>query len=212
MVGAFLHLYILVGFFHTNKMEKSMQEKCKAERFGIQRYVLLWALLSFLGWIFETVFVFFSFGEWQNRGFLTLPLCPIYGSALMIVFWLAGTPDEPRGLLKNIQNDLSRYALYACIAFLVPSIAEFIVGFIFDKGFGVWLWDYHHLAWNVMGYVCLPISLCWMGLICVFMKWVFPWIKTRISRLSSKHSYIASLALVLVISIDFVWNVVHKLL
>ena len=189
-----------------------MQGNSKTSAYGIQRYVILWVILSFLGWCFETVFVFFAFGEWHDQGFLTLPFCPIYGTALMAVYFLAGTPDEPRGLLKNMRKTLPRYALYAVIAFLVPTLFELVVGFIFDKGFGVWLWSYQHLPYNWFGYVSLPVSLCWMLLVCVFMKWAFSWLKSLILRLSEPIVRGAALAALIALGVDFVLNIAYKLL
>ena len=103
-----------------------------------------------------------------------MPVCPIYGCSLFAVYLLAGTPDEGRGLLKHAQRRVVRYPLYFLLAFLVPSVAELFVGFFFDKAFGVWLWSYKSVPLNLGGYVCLPVSLAWAGLIFLFMKFLFP--------------------------------------
>ena len=193
-------------------MQQDIKKTIVTQRFGAQRYFIVWVILSFLGWIFETLFVFVVFGRWNNQGFLTLPFCPIYGSSLMAVYWLAGTPDEPRGLLKNTGNGWKRYALYALIAFLVPSIAELLVGFIFDKGFDVWLWSYQNLPLNLMGYVSLPVSLAWMALIFIFMKWGFPWLKGWVRKLSTSAVWTAFVVTAVALATDFAYNVIHRLL
>jgi uncharacterized membrane protein len=193
-------------------MQQDIKKTIVTQRFGAQRYFIVWVILSFLGWIFETLFVFVAFGRWNNQGFLTLPFCPIYASSLMATYWLAGTPDAPRGLLKHTENRLVRYGLYALVAFLVPSIAEFIVGFIFDKGFNTWLWSYKHLSLNVMGYVCVPVSLIWMALIFIFMKWCFPWIKRFVGNLSGAFSWCTAVVAAVVLSVDFVYSVMNRLL
>ena len=188
-----------------------MQTTTKTQRFGLQRYFLLWVTLSFLGWVFETLFVFVAFGKWNNQGFLRLPVCPIYGSSLMSMFWLAGTPDAPRGLLKNVENRLLRYGLYALLAFIVPSIAEFAVGFILDKGFDTWLWDYSGFAFNVMGYVCVPVSIVWMALIFPFMKFIFPRIRAAIGKIPTALSWGIAIAILAALGVDFLTSTINRL-
>ena len=187
-----------------------MKTKTKSTevKYGIQRYYLLLASLSFLGWAFETVFVFLQTGRWHNQGFMTLPFCPIYGSSLMTTYWLAGTPDEPRGLLKNVEKRGLRYVLYAVIAFIVPTAAEFIVGLFFDKAFDIWLWSYKGMPLNVMGYISVPVSLAWMALIFAFMKWLFPPLKRWIGRLSEGVSWGIAVPLFALIAIDTLYHFV----
>jgi len=52
-------------------------------------------VLSFLGWLWETIFSFFLRSP-NDRGFLLLPICPIYGFALILVYLLFGTPADMR--------------------------------------------------------------------------------------------------------------------
>ena len=185
-----------------------MKTKSKSTevKYGIQRYFVLLAVLSFLGWAFETVFVFMSQGKWSNQGLMTLPFCPIYGGSLMATYWLVGTPDEPRGLIKNVEKRDLRYVLYAVVAFIVPTVAELIVGVFFDKAFDIWLWSYKGIPLNLNGYIALPVSLAWMALIFGFMKWLFPPIKRWIGRLSDGVSWGIAVALFAVMAIDMLYN------
>lgn len=41
--------------------------------------VVLFALCSFAGWVFESVHSVIRTGKWDRRGFLYGPICPIYG-------------------------------------------------------------------------------------------------------------------------------------
>ena len=42
-------------------------------------YIIWFAVFSFAGWLFECVNNIVVKGQWENRGFLWGPLCPIYG-------------------------------------------------------------------------------------------------------------------------------------
>ena len=158
----------------------------------ISKYFLLNLLLSFIGW------------EYQNRGFLSLPLCPIYGGTLMAVYFLFGTPDEARGLLKRVDNPLVRSLIYLTAAFLAPTAAELIVGAYFDKFHGVWLWSYNGLPLNFKGYISLPISVLWAVMIFLFMKFIFPSLKKWIFKIPKTLSIAFAAAFATVVLADFV--------
>lgn len=52
--------------------------------------VLAFFLYSFTGWLCESIYCSLPAGRFINRGFLTGPLCPVYGfGALLIVFLLS---------------------------------------------------------------------------------------------------------------------------
>ena len=178
------------------------------ERYGISRYFLLVATLSFLGWAFETGYMFLQTGKWQDRGFMTLPFCPIYGCSLFATYLLAGTPDEGRGFLRSVNNRALRYIFYFLLAFIIPSVAEILVGFLFDKAFGIWLWSYKGIPLNIGGYVCLPVSLAWATLIFLFMKFLFPSIKKLVGKLPLHGARILALTLSVFFALDILVKVI----
>jgi hypothetical protein len=46
-------------------------------------------LFSLLGWIYETLLFYVLYGNYYDRGYLNLPICPIYGTTITIMFILA---------------------------------------------------------------------------------------------------------------------------
>ena len=56
----------------------------------VSRYVFLFMIYSFMGWVYETALVSIREKQWSNRGFLIGPICPIYGFGALI-FILIGT-------------------------------------------------------------------------------------------------------------------------
>jgi len=46
----------------------------------ISKYVCLFIIYSFMGWVYETIFCTIKGGKRENRGFLYGPICPIYGT------------------------------------------------------------------------------------------------------------------------------------
>ncbi|MBQ8294921.1 MAG: putative ABC transporter permease [Clostridia bacterium] len=173
------------------------------------KYFLLIMAISFLGWAFETSVVFFETKRFYNQGFMKLPFCPIYGCSVLAVYFLLGVPkksvaksEEEKGggvLLKRISHTTVYYVAYLLFAFLIPSVAELIVGAFFDRLFSVRLWSYRSYPLHINGYVCLPVSLVWMGLIFVFMRYFFTPLKRSVFRLPDVFA--ASLALLLLFAV-----------
>lgn len=77
----------------------------KSEKFkSFCKYFIIFLLISFIGWVWETIYVSILAGHLVDRGFLFLPICPIYGLTILCVYGLIGTPRKPMGLLKHIKN------------------------------------------------------------------------------------------------------------
>lgn len=103
---------------------------------------------SFLGWCSEVIFATLKTGKFVNRGFLNGPVCPIYGTGVVLLL-LALTP------LRE----------YAWAVFLVSivlcSVLEFATGFVLEKLFHRKWWDYSDRHFNLCGYICPEMSLLW---------------------------------------------------
>lgn len=201
MTGEFRRIKAIIIYIFPQTVVDMIGEKSKTE-YGVSRYFILTALLSFLGWAFETVCFFVITGGYRDRGFMTLPFCPIYGCSLTIVYFALGTPDEGAGLLAGAKRRGVRYALYLAFAFLIPTAMEFIVGLFFDRALQIRLWDYSTRFWNIRGYVCLRNSFIWAGLIFLFMRFVFPFFKDLVGRLPKPAARALALVLLVLSLID----------
>jgi uncharacterized membrane protein len=102
------------------------------------------------------------------------------------VYWLLGVPrkgtDERGVLVKRLKTPWGQGIAYVLFAFLIPSVAELLVGAFFDRLFSLRLWSYHAYPMHINGYVCLPVSLAWTALIIFFMRYLFLPIKRLIFR------------------------------
>lgn len=180
-----------------------MERAVKTEKYGLARYFLLTVTLSMLGWAFETVWMRIATGQFIRRGFLSLPLCPIYGCSLLIVYALVGTPKEGGILLRNVTQKRTRFWLYLLFAFIVPSVMELLVGAFFYQVFHLRLWDYSYKRLQIGGFVCLRNSLVWSVLIFLFMQYAFMPIQKAIGRLPIKLARACALVLLALLLADF---------
>ena len=168
----------------------------------LSKYVLLYAFISFIGWLWETLYMYFLTGEFHDRGFLTLPLCPIYGTVLISCYLLLGCMGEERGILRRVTSPAARALIYLCLSFILPTFAEIAVGAFFLNVFGVRLWDYSNMDYNTNGYVALEISLLWGISIFVFMNKVFLPLKRLVFKIPDTVSAVLSTAIVSSAAVD----------
>lgn len=125
--------------------------------FGVSFFDLYvyFMMYSFLGWLMESIYVSVKTKGLVNRGFLSGPFCPIYGTgALLIVLTL--TP-----VVKNL-------LLLFLGGFLIATVVEYLIGAALEKLFHATWWDYSKMPFNIKGRVCLERSAEW-GLLSVFM-------------------------------------------
>lgn len=125
---------------------------------------LIWYLLiySFIGFGAEILFARITHSRKQDRKCrLFLPLCPVYGvGAAAIVLLPPAISYHPLLLFLT--------------SAIIASIAEYGIGFFYEKAWGVSFWDYSAKSWNLQGRICLPFSLIWGFLGLILIRYIHP--------------------------------------
>lgn len=120
-------------------------------------YQLLWIFFvySFIGWCGEAAMAAVHRRKFVNRGFVSGPICPVYGAgaAAVAVF------------LPELKDQLFFLFLGGMI---VTTFVEYLTGRILELIFHRKWWDYSDQRFNLDGYVCLKNSAVW-GLCSVLM-------------------------------------------
>lgn len=133
--------------------------------------ILLFAIIiAFIGWLYETILMYVITGEFQDRGFITLPFCPIYAITILLVYYLIGTPyGKDSAFIGHSQNGggLVKYYLLCAI---IPTVCEFIGGNVMELLTGEVLWDYSTGDYSIGRYISLDVSLFWGILIFCVMS------------------------------------------
>lgn len=213
---------IIVAIKYIMKVARSMED-VRELKLKFSYLVILFVFISFLGWCGETLYFLLRWDDFTDRGFLTLPLCTIYGCSIMAIYLIIGTPN--RGRLKPLfvrAKKLSPvlraaayvglYILYFVVAALIPTIAEFVTGLFFDKVFGITLWDYGYSDYNLFGYVCLEMSVLWGALITLAMGVVWPLLEKLVLLIPPKAAKKVASAFLILIAADFVFNFSYLLI
>ena len=180
-------------------------------RYGFGRYFLLWIAFSFFGWVLEVVVLYLERKAFVNRGFLSFPICPIYGTSIVGAYLLLGSLAEPRGVFARIKSRGWHAALYVLVVFILPTLVELLTGLVLEKGLHVCMWSYGHMPYNLGGYVCLPISIGWGIGLFLCLQVAFPPLKKLIGKLPRGFCLVLSVLLGVLIGAEFVQRIYEVL-
>lgn len=125
---------------------------------------LFWLFVySFLGWFYESILCSVTEKKIVNRGFLTGPICPIYGCGAVIVIIF----------LTPIKNPI---ALFLAGMILTCSV-EYITSWLLEKIFHARWWDYSEHKLNINGRVCALGAIVFGTFSVVLLEWIHPYVR-----------------------------------
>ena len=157
---------------------------------------LYFIFYSFCGWVMETCYCSICERRLVPRGFLYGPICPIYGTGvlLMILFF---TP------LK------SHLALFYVTAVVVMSAWEYFVAWLLETTTHVKYWDYSQFRFNLKGRICLWVALMWGVLSYVVIFWIHPPVEGLFETLQPWLKYALGGVLLAVLVVDATLTIRH---
>lgn len=100
--------------------------------------ILFFFIYSCMGWICECIYCSIPARKFINRGFLTGPLCPVYGFGALLVIWM----------LTPVSGDVGMLFIFGL---LVTSALEYITSLLLEKLFHMKWWDYSTKHCNIHG-------------------------------------------------------------
>lgn len=171
---------------------------------------LLFIFISFVGFLYETLLAYIMQFEDLDRGFLSLPLCPIYGSGVILTYLLFNVPSDMRIFKYHLRyNNKVKIYLYFLLSATLATLLEFIVGFFCEKAFGKILWEYNDLAMSFNKYCSLLPSIVWGLAITIFMNSLFGKLYFKFEKIKLKNMIIFSVISIILIAIDII-NIILK--
>lgn len=139
----------------------------------LPQMVIIFALISFGGWVYETIYCSVIEGEFTKRGFLFGPTCPIYGIGA-IAEWL---------VLGQISNPIIVFIIGAVLA----TVIEYSTGLFLERRFKKKWWDYSMFKFNLHGRIC-PQASAVFGAFSVTSVFVLVPTMLNILMIFSKHT------------------------
>lgn len=162
---------------------------------SLYQMFLMFCFWSFIGWCIEVIDMTYETGEYQNRGFLNMPICPIEGLGVIMV----------TVFFRPIEHTV--IPLFIASTVLCTSF-ELFVGWGMEKLFNARWWDYSHMKFNYKGYICLRNSL-FFGFGCVIcVRYVQPMVLRAIDAIPVK----VGLGIVIIMSVLIVLDTIASLM
>ena len=158
--------------------------------------ILIFFAFSIVGWCIEVTLKYFEFGRFINRGFLTGPWLPIYGTgAVLCTVGVQGLAPLESG-----------YGTTFVICFVLCGTLEYMTSFVMEKRFHARWWDYSKKPMNLHGRVWIG-NLVLFGLGGVLIVHVFDPLLCRLfAMISLPVRELTALVLSAVITADFVMS------
>ena len=162
-------------------------------------------IYSIIGWMIEVSYHAVTMGKVVNRGFLNGPLCPVYGSGVLMVLMVVDLCGEWFGF----ETDLSKAKVIELfiIGIIFATLIELIAGFLLDQLFHARWWDYRDRRFNLNGYICLEFSIYWGLGIAFVLRVIQPVFENIVSSIPVRISWILLSAFYLIFIIDIVLTV-----
>lgn len=151
--------------------------------------VLFFMIYSFIGWLCESIYCSFLAGHAINRGFLSGPVCPVYGFGGLLVI----------GTLYPLRNNL---LLLFAAAMLLTSVLEYLTALALEKIFHTKYWDYSNQFLNLQGRVCLWNSLLFGAMSVIGVTLIHPALLTLIMRIHPPVRALIAILMLFLIALD----------
>lgn len=159
---------------------------------GIDLYhVLFWLFLySFLGWVWESSYVSVKEKHFVNRGFVTGPVCTIYGVGAVGVY-LCLRPLEGHGCW-----------LFLC-GIVLATLLEYVTAWVMETVFHTSWWDYSDKPFNLKGRICAESSVMWGFLTLLMFDFLQPFVEWVVGLFSEATGHMIVTVCLIVYSVDF---------
>ncbi len=170
----------------------------------LSKAFLVFLFFSAIGWLCEVAYVGIFFEHrFVNRGFLTGPLCPVYGIGGILLL----------SLPEAFQNPVWRLF---CTGVVLCSAVEYAAGYALEKIFHTKWWDYsdkkisaggRDIPLNLHGRICLQNSLLFGVMTVAVLKFVQPLIVRLLAQFADIYIQLAASALGLAFILDILVSV-----
>ena len=135
--------------------------------------VIVWGfvLASFIGWIYEEICTLVIFHQFTDRGFLWLPLCPIYGFGGWLLYLC----------LHKIKNPF----VIVLAAAVISGVYEYACSYVLEKFFNTSLWSYALWVLSINGRISLLACLFFGLFAALFIKLLVPLLQKLFEKIPS---------------------------
>lgn len=161
----------------------------------LSSFVVLFALCSLAGWVYESIHSVIRTGKWDRRGFLYGPICPIYGVGVVGITLIV------KAITDMVGAPLAWWQVFL-VSFFGSMLLEYPTSYFLEKWFHAYWWDYSNVPLNVNGRISVPTAAVFGagGLLAIYG--IYPlWLQLE-AAVPAIAIEIAAYAIVVLITVD----------
>lgn len=128
---------------------------------SVEQYIFCFFVYAFLGYLCEVAYCSICQRKLVNRGYLYMPICPIYGCGAIII-------------LLSMLPISNMWYLVLILGILLTSGLEYLTSYVMELFFHMRWWDYSKRKFNINGRVCLRNSLMFGALVMLVIYGLHP--------------------------------------
>ncbi len=171
-----------------NKLSEAVTKICT--------WAVLFTICGFAGWIYETVVTSILWGHFANRGFLHVPVLPIYG---VFAFLMLPVFRKHNGWLTVFFGGM-----------IISTVMEYISSYIIEAVLHEKLWSYASWDFNFQGRIALYSSLVFGAMSVLLVKIVNPLVQKFREKASGRAIRVVGFCCIVIIVSDFAYTVFQR--
>ena len=152
--------------------------------------LLYFFFYSLVGWIWESSYVSIRKHKLTNRGFLTGPMLPIYGSGAVTMLCVT----------YPVQSSDIGIFFFGMIG---ATLLEYVTGVVMEALFQVRYWDYSSKKFNIQGHICLSSSLAWGVFTLLLIRIVHPQVAALFEQIPQSVCFGILFVITIIFAADF---------
>ncbi len=159
----------------------------------ICKYFLCFAVFSFIGWAYESVYYTIQQKRLVNSGFLSTCFCPIYGIGSLLDLMLLGW----------IENS----AVLFIAGMILTGALEYFVSWFLEKMFHHRWWDYTNWPLNINGRICILGAIAFGIMTVALIKYIAPFTMGVIDMMTPAAMHTTAIVIALIMIADTIYTV-----
>ena len=160
--------------------------------------VILFAVCSFAGWVYETLENVVTFGGIYLRASFMLPWCPIYGIGGLIIL---GAMEPLRKRLEKRFPKVAEVLLVSVGIFVLTALVELAGSYVCERIMGYVPWDYSGVPFNFDGRIAPRYTLRFVAMGLLALYGVYPFVTSWAQR-NGRSARVCAVVLVALFVLD----------
>lgn len=165
---------------------------------GIEQYIFCFFVYAFLGYLCEVAYCSICQRHLVNRGYLYMPICPIYGFGAILIL-----------VVMLPISHLWYFVLL--LGILLTSTLEYLTSYLMELIFHMRWWDYSKRKFNINGRVCLRNSLMFGALVMLVIYGLHPLVLALMKTMGETCLIVIDSILGVGIFIDFIFSTIKNI-